>query len=200
MNPSKNKLIELPLESSHLSFALEQWKSIVSDSDCVIDATCGRGRDTLKLEQLIGPKGLIIGLDIQIEALTETEQFLQAHLTAEQISHVHLFHQSHVQFPSLAYEKPVALIVYNLGYLPQSDKQITTMTGTTLQSVRVAMELVRPGGLISITCYPGHEEGKIEQEALIQMMKGLSPQLCQIHFYRKPHSEAAPSLLIIKKN
>ncbi|MBX3719531.1 MAG: methyltransferase domain-containing protein [Parachlamydiales bacterium] len=195
----ENQFTELPLETPHLSFALEHWKSVVGDGDWIIDATCGRGRDTLKLARLLSPKGSLIGIDIQIEALRETQQLLQDSLTAEQLERVHLFQQSHAQFPSIAHEKSIALIVYNLGYLPQGDKSLTTMTESTLQSIGQAMELIRPGGLISITCYPGHVEGKIEQEALIQMAKGLPLQSWDIRFYRKINSETAPSVLFIKK-
>ena len=55
------------------------------------------------------------------------------------------------------------LIVYNLGYLPGSDKLLTTKTSSTLLSVEKALSLIAPNGAISITCYPGHEEGKKEE-------------------------------------
>ncbi|MBS0651941.1 MAG: methyltransferase domain-containing protein [Verrucomicrobia bacterium] len=195
----ENQFIELPLETSHLSFALEHWKTVVGDGDWIIDATCGRGRDTLKLAHLLSPKGSLIGIDIQIEAIKETQQLLQERLTAEQMTRVRLFCQSHAQFPSVAHEQSIALIVYNLGYLPQGDKSLTTMTGTTLQSIRQAMELLRSGGLISITCYPGHPEGKIEQDALIHLAKGLASRSWSIRFHRKPHSDTAPAVLLISK-
>ncbi len=199
MTTNKNQLNELHLESSHLSFAFEQWVRVVNENDSIIDATCGGGKDTLRLAQMIGFKGSIIALDIQIEALVKTQQLLQAHLTAEQLNRIHLFHQSHVQFPRLASEKPIGLIVYNLGYLPQGDKQLTTLTETTLQSVKKGLVLVKSGGLISITCYPGHGEGKMEQKALVQMTQKLPPQLWRVRFYKKPNSETAPSLLLIGK-
>lgn len=199
MASPENQFTELPLETPHLSFALEHWKSVACDGDWIIDATCGRGRDTLKLAYLLSPKGSLIGIDIQIEALRETKRLLQDSLTAEQLERVHLFQQSHAHFPSIAHEKPIALIVYNLGYLPQGDKSLTTMTESTLQSIGQAMELIRPGGLISITCYPGHVEGKIEQDALIQMVKGVPQKSWDIRFYRKINSETAPSVLFIKK-
>lgn len=195
----ENQFIELPLETSHLSFALEHWKTVVGDGDWIIDATCGRGRDTLKLAHLLSQKGSLIGIDIQIEAIKETQQLLQERLDAEQLDRVHLFCQSHAQFPSIAHEQSIALIVYNLGYLPQGDKSLTTMTGSTLRSVGQAMELLRPGGLISITCYPGHFEGKIEQDALVQMARGLPHQSWDARLYRKLNSETAPSLLLLKK-
>lgn len=196
----KNQFAEFPLETSHLTFALERWRSLVIDDDWIIDATCGRGRDSVKLAQLLSPKGSLIAIDVQAEALSDTMQLLQGSLTAEQLGRVHLFQQSHIQFPSLAQENPIALIVYNLGYLPQGNKALTTMTRSTLQSVEQAMKLVRPGGLISITCYPGHFEGKIEQDALIQMAKELPYEYWKVRFYRKINSETAPSIFFLHKS
>ena len=193
------EITEYPLTSSHLKFAHEEWKIFLKEPCRVIDATCGNGRDTLKLAQLIDEKSSVIALDIQAKAIAQTERLLSENLTIEQRGRVHLFCQSHIQFPKLAHEKPVQLVVYNLGYLPGGDKNLTTITETTLLSLKEAMTLLHPGGLISITCYPGHLEGQWEQSALLQMLQDLPLSNWLIRFYRKALSETAPSLLFIHK-
>lgn len=193
------KIVEFPLVTSHLAFAYEQWKVIIRPGCCLIDATCGNGKDTLRLAQLIDQMGSVLALDIQGEAIEHTERLLSEQLSEQRRKQVHLFHQSHETFPKIAYQKPVQLIVYNLGYLPGGNKELTTLTKATLNSLNAAMSLLSPGGLICMTCYPGHEEGKKEQQALLSHLKGTSSNEWNIAFYRKMGSETAPSILLIKK-
>jgi SAM-dependent methyltransferase len=191
-------MFEHPLMTSHLSLAHMQWQRRLRPGDNAIDATCGRGKDTLCLAQLIGPTGTLIGIDLQEEAIIATRQRLAASLAGEYLDRIHLFQQSHAQFPRLAHDIPISLIAYNLGYLPQGDPTLTTMTSTTLKSIREAMDLIRPQGLICITCYPGHPEGKVEEQALLQLTANL-PQSWRVDFYRKSESMTAPSLFLIEK-
>lgn len=51
------------------------------------------------------------------------------------------------------------LIAFNLGYLPGGDKTITTESETTLEALKVAKEILMPGGLISLLVYVGHPGG-----------------------------------------
>ena len=64
-----------PLYRSHLDLAHTYWKQVVSSGDWAIDATCGNGKDTLKLAQLL--EGRVIGLDIQGEAIEKTRALLK---------------------------------------------------------------------------------------------------------------------------
>lgn len=52
------------------------------------------------------------------------------------------------------------LVAFNLGYLPGGDKEITTMSDTTLLALEAAGRIVEPGGLISIVVYVGHPRGR----------------------------------------
>src|SRR5690349_11651165 len=157
-----------PLFSSHIDLAHHYWMQIVKKGDTVIDATCGNGKDTLILARLAldEGQGRLIGLDIQSEALLRTKQLLCEHLSESLMERICLFEQSHVEFPKEIIDRSIRLIVYNLGYLPSGNKAVTTTATTTLISVERALDLLMPGGLLSITCYPGHDQGKKEEEAL----------------------------------
>ena len=61
---------------------------------------------------------------------------------------------------------PVKAIVFNLGYLPGGDKKTVTRTECTLAALEQAAALIAPNGLLSVMCYPGHEGGKEEAEAV----------------------------------
>lgn len=178
---------------NHLDLALEHWKDLLLSTDTAIDATCGNGKDTLRLAQLL-PKGKVIGLDIQEKAIQNTEKRLADHM-----QRVFLFNQSHENFPQLAYENPIKLIVYNLGYLPGSDKRTTTKVFTSLQSIEKALDLIVLQGALSITTYPGHPEGALEHEAIKARLEHLS--LLHWHVFHAPpaYRPHSPHFFFIKK-
>ncbi|NGX59712.1 MAG: hypothetical protein KR126chlam3_00869 [Chlamydiae bacterium] len=176
---------------SHLDLAHQYWQKVAQKDSWAIDATCGNGYDTLFLAKICAG---VIAIDIQEKAIENTRSLIQ------DLSHVHFFCQSHVDFPKSANEKPISLIVYNLGYLPGGDKELTTLSSSTLESLSSAMEIVLPGGLISLTCYPGHPEGAHEEKALLGVASGLDPKRWTICHHQWKNRQKAPSLLLLQKN
>ena len=180
-----------------VKYAHQLWEKLVKPGDCVVDATCGNGKDTLVLARLIGETGTLIGLDIQEAALIQTRALLEGELSQKQLGRTHLFLQSHETFPAIA-EKP-KLIVYNLGYLPGGDKKITTQVETTLKSLKKSLPLIEQGGAISLACYPGHDEGLREEQALLEWMAHLSPSAWSVSLPRCINRHRSPFLFWIKK-
>ncbi len=201
---SAKKMIQrhFSLFNSHLALAHKLWAELLQSGDAAIDATCGNGHDTLVLAKILlegSTTSQILAFDIQAEALTRTRELLQMHLSKEALARVKLFHQSHAQFPEEANTLPVKLVIYNLGYLPRGNKNLTTMTETTLTSVRHACELICPGGAVCITCYPGHLEGAREEKALLEELKHLSPEQWSVTHHQWVNRVESPSLLLIQK-
>jgi Putative rRNA methylase len=191
-----------PLFQSHLDLAHSYWEDLLQKGDWAIDATCGAGNDTVQLAKLLHHRGGggVVAMDIQEEAIARTQRLVEQSLPLEARLLVHLYHQSHSDFPQVVAEKSVKLIVYNLGYLPGSDKKLTTMTQTTLESVKKAMGLLHLGGALSITCYPGHAEGALEEKALLSMTETLSSAIWNVCYHSFPNRLRAPTLLLIQKN
>ncbi len=179
-----------PLFHSAIDLAHGYWKRLLQPGDWAIDATCGTGRDSLALAQALQGGGLI-GIDIQEEALVQTRALTQPH------PNVHLFHQSHETFPEMAYQHPIRVIVYNLGYLPRGNKELTTQVESTLASVKEASRLLMSGGALSITCYPGHPEGGRELEALLEALSTFSTWNICHHTFCNRH--LAPSLILAQQ-
>ncbi len=50
-----------------------------------------------------------------------------------------------------------ALICFNLGYLPFAERSIKTEPETTEAALRAGTEVLKPGGLLSVVSYLGHE-------------------------------------------
>lgn len=183
--------------SPHLPLAHRIWQELLKPGDWAIDATAGNGKDTLKLAEIILNQGdgELVALDIQDCAIVNTHQLLSKYFNSQQLERVHLFRQSHATFPDL--KQAPKLIVYNLGYLPGGNKSLTTQTATTLESVKAALSLATEA--ISITCYPGHPEGALEEETLLAFTKGLNPTEWNTTFYEWKNRSKSPSLLLLKR-
>lgn len=171
----------------HLHLAKNLWKALIQPGDLAIDATLGNGYDALFLCELGAD---VIGMDIQASAIESAK----VRLKNQKIT---LLHRSHADLISLNIPKPIKLIVYNLGYLPGQDKIITTQVETTLESVRQGLGLLDAGGALSITCYPGHDEGLKEEAALIDWASRLDPKKWSVCHYRWLNRHRSPSLLWI---
>ncbi len=174
--------------SPHLTLAKAYWKGFLRPADVAIDATCGNGHDTLFLSEFCS----VIGLDIQNQAIQNTEALLEQHQRRAVLHRL-----SHAQIDELPLPHPPRLIVYNLGYLPGGDKSITTNTSSTLKSVKKGLELLAHDGALSITCYPGHDEGQKEEKALEEWAAGLPSNRWSVCHHKWLNRPRSPSLLWI---
>lgn len=167
----------------------------------MIDATCGNGNDTLVLSQFVLQKsgGRVWAFDKQQQAIEKTSALLAAHLSSEQLARVSLIRGCHSRLIEEIPPQSIQHIVYNLGYLPGGNKAITTKTETTLQSLTNALGLLKPGGSLSVTCYPGHREGKEEQEAVLRFFSSLSNGMWTICRHTWVNRPRAPSLFLLQK-
>lgn len=188
-------LIQTPVNLAH-----HFWKMILPDQAKILDATCGNGYDTLFLSQILKNKGFgeVYALDIQKKAIEKTYLRLKEHFNEKELQNIHLVHASHEDLDFLM-NKAFDLIVYNLGYLPGSDQQLTTKLGTTLESLNQAVKLLNSGGYLSVTCYPGHEAGARETEGVINWAKNLSSAYEVCHHCWLNRSDKAPSLILIQR-
>lgn len=92
---------------------------------------------------------------------------------------------------------PVSVIMYNLGYLPGSNKQITTTYSSTLASLEQALTMLKPGGVISIVLYPGHKAGRIEKEKLLSFCEVIPSSEYAVLCSRLVNQAGEPPELII---
>lgn len=194
--PTTSMKFDSPVHLAHV-----YWKDYLSIGDSAIDATCGNGHDTLFIAKniLSVDQGKIYSLDIQTQALAQTRDHLCQNLSPEILKRVELIQSCHSCFPQEIRPKTIKLIVYNLGYLPGGNKEITTSFETTLSSIEKAMDLVADNGLISITCYPGHAAGKIEQTKILKLVEDLHPWkwICCHHVWINRNE--APSLFLLQR-
>lgn len=189
------------LFQSHIDLAHRYWTQLISIGDSVVDATCGNGHDSLILAKLAlsDHSGNLLSIDIQQDAIDATQTLLSKQLTPLQLARAKTTLGSHAQFPAEIAKDTITLIVYNLGYLPKGNKSLTTHSTSTIESLNKASELIRSGGAISITCYPGHTEGKNEEQAVLEWASFLDPSLWSSCHHRWLNRKHSPSLLFLQK-
>ena len=179
-----------------IHFADSLAERAIKPGDTVIDATMGNGHDTVKLAQWVGPEGLVHAFDIQPQALQNTQERLQEHGLFERCK-LHL--RGH-QFMAEAVTETESAVIFNLGYLPGQDKLITTEVTTTLLAIEQSLVLLKESGVLLIVVYPGHEQGRIEQEALDQWIKQVDTRLYRSLRYQFENTAApAPYVLAVEK-
>jgi len=142
----------------------------------VLDATAGNGYDTLRAAQLVKPNGEIVAIDIQASAIKATKKKLtEARL--ESLSK--LIHGEHgTIMESMNYDAYFDAIIFNLGFLPGSDKKIITKANSTLSALEQSMRLLKADGLLFVTAYRGHAGGLNESIAVRGWMQTMREQSC----------------------
>ena len=164
-------------------------RGFLREGDHAIDATAGNGHDTLFLAGCVGASGHIHAIDIQEEAIAHARSRIeQADLTNRVSWHV----ADHQHMADLLAGLEFAAIVFNLGYLPGGAHDKTTRSGSTLRALHAAATLLRPGGLLSVLCYPGHPEGAEEAHLVASAWPAWSAQGWRIANYHPPFT-ASPS-------
>ena len=114
--------------------------------------------------------------DVQDIALQKTREALQAK-NPLYMDRVHLEKRNHRNFPEYIRPSSVKLIVYNLGYLPGGNKDITTQGEDSIESIVNALDLLQPRGLLSVLCYRMHSEDAMEETKDVEaVLTSLDPQ------------------------
>ena len=168
----------------------------VHAGDIVIDATMGNGHDTCFLAQHVGETGHVYAFDLQQQAIDQTRARLETHRTAEQVTLINGDHAEMGRLLPPAMAGTVSAVVFNLGYLPGGDKSVTTRSESTLNALDASLELIKPGGIISLLVYVGHPGGKEEDEAIREWL-GRLPDEARWKHHNPGCAETSPRLYSI---
>lgn len=168
-----------------------------ADMQLAIDATCGNGHDTLFLLELGFKK--VLAFDIQQSALDATKQKLNEHKHKQQKSSYQLILDGHENMSGYI-EQAVDCIMFNFGYLPTADKNLTTQAHTSLKAIQAAMNALSEDGLITLLCYPGHPAGKIETDQITAFLESVDSNWKTTTHLASAPKPTAPILFTINKN
>ena len=172
----------------------------ISPGDVLVDATCGNGRDTLRLLRH-GPSALY-AFDIQQQAIDNTKELLISNGFSDRLEDgtVKLICDSHENM-DMYISAPVKAVVFNLGYLPGAGRDTVTERSSTLAAAAKALDLLQKDGLLCITMYSGHSKGPEEKKALLSMARELDSRTYHAAYVNITNQKNDPPeiLLITKK-
>lgn len=161
-----------PLVRNALALSHEYARRIVRPGDLVVDATAGNGHDTAFLAELVGPSGLVLAFDVQEAAVRNTRARLEAAGLADRCRVYEEGHENlgrRLDGLSAEEARPLALVLFNLGWLPGGDHRVGTRAATTVAAIGQATERVRPGGIVTVGVYYGRESGFEERDAVLAL-------------------------------
>lgn len=142
-------------------------KEKVHKGDHVLDATVGKGNDTLLLSQLVKDEGSVYGFDLQADAIAITQKRLE---TESKYKNTKLFHADHSQMDKyLPKDLTLQFAIFNLGYLPSGDKEIITKAETTAKAIEATLPRLNKDGVLAIASYIGHPGG-MEEFLKVQLL------------------------------
>lgn len=168
-------------------------KDIASDGASFVDATCGNGHDTKFLAEIAGSTGHVYSFDIQQIAIDTARENTAGYENVTFIKHSHSEVNQYVG-------QPIRGVMFNLGYLPQGDKTITTTSQSTITALYKFFDLLEIGGRIVLVVYHGHPEGKVEKDALLAELEKWPQNAAQVLEYRFINQQNnAPFIICIEK-
>ncbi len=170
----------------------------LKNSKIAVDATFGNGNDILFLAKNLAKEAQIFGFDIQEQAFMKTTELLHQ----AQVTNCKLFLAGHENIKAILELEKVSeidLVMFNLGYLPQGDKSITTTETKTILALSQSLEMLSQNGLLSLMIYPGHPEGIVESESINTWLINLPKNYQCIKMENYPIKANSPYLILITR-
>ena len=171
----------------------------VREGDLAIDATAGNGHDTSYLASRVGEVGKVIAIDIQDSAIESTRSLLSEKALLDRVTLLVGDHSVILEQLLEEYKESIATIVFNLGYLPGSDKSVKTEADNTIQALEASTMLLRPSGMLCVTAYRAHLGGKEEATSIKRWMASKESSGWQIKSHVPVSSNLPPILWLVRK-
>ncbi len=182
-------------DKNALKLSHELLKNRIRPGDITVDATAGRGRDTLLLSELVGNSGQVYAFDIQEEAIRSTETLLKEH----DRTNVTLLPESHHKMAE--YVKRAKAVVFNFGFLPGGDHSVFSQGETSIKAIEAALSILTEDGFISICSYYGGDTGFDERDALLSYLEHLDSKLYTVMLHSFHNRKNCPPLfIVVEKN
>lgn len=154
-----------------------------------VDMTLGKGNDTLLLAKHFKK---VYAFDIQEIAIeiskTKISEFNNIDFILDSHENIDLYINENVDF-----------FIYNLGYLPSYNEEITTKAKSTLNSLKKALNLLKKKGIIVMVIYSGHPEGLIEARIIEKYLQELNEADYLISKYQFTNRNKSPYMISIQK-
>ena len=154
-----------------------------------IDMTCGKAYDSKFILENLNPK-ILYAFDIQ-----EESRIFSLETLGNFPDNFKFILDNHKNVDKYVGEK-IDLAIYNLGYLPKADKNITTNYVDVIESLKKLISLMKESSTIILTLYPGHPSGLLESEYIEKYLKLLDQKTYSIISYRFLNQKNNPPYVI----
>ena len=159
-----------------------------------VDFTMGNGHDTLYFANYCS-EGHVYAFDVQQMALDNTKQLLDDNGGFDNVT---LILDSHHNVDKYV-QGEIDAGIFNLGYLPGSDKSVTTQCATTLEALDKAVNMLKTGGVIVVIIYPGHSEGTREADMVEEFCAKLDKHTYNTYKYALLNKKNPPYIVAAEK-
>lgn len=192
---------------NQLAVAEKQW-------ELCVDATAGKGNDTLFLCKNSKAGGRVLAFDIQEAALETTRELLEKHgikvendaeatefgsTEIARAGSAKLVLDGHENMDRYLQEETVDVMMFNLGYLPGGDHSLATTPSTTIEAIQKGLTFLKKGGMMSVCIYSGGDSGFEERDAVLEFLAGLDNKAYTVvvsRFFNKPNHPPIPVLIM----
>ncbi|MDQ2069971.1 class I SAM-dependent methyltransferase [Natronospira bacteriovora] len=159
------------MRKSLTAIAHELIRDRLQAGDMAVDATVGNGHDCCFLARQVAPGGRVLGLDIQESAIRVARTRLEGAGLMDSVDLLQCGHEALDQVLPAGMRQGLAVVMFNLGYLPGGRHDIVTRPETTLKALQASLAHLREDGLISLMIYRGHPGGGDEYQAILDWLR-----------------------------
>ena len=178
-----------------LELQKEFLRKHIGKGSVVCDFTAGNGHDSEFLSKTVGETGRLYAFDIQSAACESTKNHLAESGCPQNYT---IINDSHANCKEYVHEK-INAGMFNLGWLPGSDKTVTTKRESTRKAIDTAVRLIDKDGILLIAVYPGHEEGRLEGEMITNMLSRISRFELSVSRFQIINSPSSPYFFIAER-
>ncbi len=175
---------------NNIKYVRRQIDLFAESNTNIIDATCGNGNDSLYLASKY-PSSKIVGFDIQEQAINNSIEKCSAHTNTKFVL------DSHANVDKYVTDN-VSLAIFNLGYLPRADRNITTKADSTILCIEKILKMLNPGGAIILTMYRG-ETNVLETAEVLKFVKTINKDFYIVSMYDLINLNGNPFNVIIER-
>lgn len=180
--------------------ALDIIKRVISENvregDICIDATAGRGNDTLFMAQLVGESGHVTAFDIQQDAVDSTKKLLEENGVSHRAD---VLLKSHSEMDALFDEGSVSCITFNFGWLPKGDHSVSTKKETSIEAIGKGLRLLKKDGIMTLIIYYGRDTGFEERDAILEYLPTIDSEkytVLEMPFVNRPNCPPIPIIIM----
>ncbi|MBO5255756.1 MAG: class I SAM-dependent methyltransferase [Opitutales bacterium] len=174
----------------------EEVKRLLPTIKYAIDATVGGGRDALFLASLLSAEGKVFCFDVQETAIERSKRLLSENEYSKLAEFFLCGHERMLDVIPEHLHGKINCVFFNLGWLPSSDKKISTKPDTTIKALESAFRLIdKSQSVISILCYKAHDGGMQEFKIVEKFLLETGLELSR---YTDVENILSPELFIVK--